>query len=357
MSEICPLSRVATTPLRSARWLLAGLWLALPGCETPRRAPEPLRLSGSTMGTSYHLRLTALPPGLTSAELQQQVDQQLELVEQQMSTYREDSELSRFNASRSTDWFPVSADTARVVAVALDISRQTQGRFDVTVGPLVNLWNFGPHAQAGRVPSAADLTQALARVGWQHLASRPAPPALRKARPEIYVDLSAIAKGFAVDQVAELCERLGVSGYMVEIGGEVRTRGQKPDGSPWRIGIERPLAGTREIGRVVELASDSLATSGDYRNFFEQDGHRYCHILDPRTGLPVDYGLTSVSVLAENCMLADALATGLMVMRPDEALRFAAEHHVEVLLIEGADKAYVEHATPGFAAKLRQVEH
>ncbi len=326
------------------------LVLVLAGCHRPPATPE-LALSGATMGTSYHIKLAERPPGLTVADLQREVDRCLETIERQMSTYRADSELSRFNRFEESEWFPVSADTALVVTTALEIGQQTGGLFDVTVGPLVNLWGFGPQARRDTVPTDEQIVAARERVGQQYLQTRQTPPALRKLRPGVYVDLSAIAKGFAVDQVAQVCDRHQLADYLVEIGGEVRASGHRPDGSWWRIGIEQPLDGARAIGRVVELDDRSLATSGDYRNFFAAEGQRYSHEIDPRTGRPVTHPLASVSVLAEHCMLADALATALMIMGPDEAYRFAEEHQLDVLLLVRTATGFTEKSTPGFAAR------
>ena len=241
-----------------------------------------------------------------------------------------DSEISRFNQSRSQEWFSVSRDTATVVAASLDVSRQTDGAFDITIGPLVNIWDFGPEERSRGVPSDAEIAAARARVGYQHVEVRVDPPALRKKIPDVYLDLSGIAKGFAVDQVAQLLEQGGIPAYMIEIGGEVRTKGTKSDGQAWRIGIERPVAGERSLQLVLRLGDGSVATSGDYRNFFEWEGQLYSHKIDPRTGRPVRNQVASVSVMDPSAMRADALATGLMVMQPEKAWRLAVELGLDV---------------------------
>ena len=224
----------------------------------------------------------------------------------------------------------------------------------MTVGPLVNLWGFGPAGRPGVVPTDEAVAACRARVGYGLLEVREEPPALRKHRADVYVDLSAIAKGFAVDEVARLLEQRGVRGYMVEIGGEVRTRGRKPDGGLWRIGIELPVADSAEIACAVELDGRSLATSGDYRNFFEQQGRRYSHEIDPRTGRPVEHGLVSVSVLADDCMTADAWATALMVLGPESALPTAERYGLDVLCMIRTQDGLLEQTTPGFAARIRE---
>lgn len=312
--------------------------------------------SGSTMGTVYNVRAVGSAAGLNVAVLQQQVDLRLAAINQEMSTYLPDSEISRFNCYAGDDWFTVSAETALVVAAGLDVSRDTQGAFDVTVGPLVNLWGFGPAGRADERPTDQAIAECQARVGYTRLEVRQEPPALRKRRADMYVDLSAIAKGFAVDEVAKLLERHAVRSYLVEIGGEVRTRGRKPDGGGWRIGIERPVAAVRELECIVELDDRSLATSGDYRNFFERQGRRYSHEIDPRTGRPVEHALISVSVLADDCLTADAWATALLVLGPDAALSAARQRGLEVLCMVRSGDGWMEQATPGFAARIRPLE-
>jgi thiamine biosynthesis lipoprotein len=269
-----------------------------------------------------------------------------------MSTYLPDSEISRFNRFRSDEWFPVSSDTATVVAAALEVGKNTAGAFDISVGPLVNLWSFGPHAAPPKVPSEEAIQDAMAKVGLSRIEVRQDPPGLRKTHPDVYLDLSGIAKGFAADAVAELLRRRGLHRFMVEIGGEVRTGGRKIDGSAWRIGIERPLSDTRAIQRVVELEHLALATSGDYRNFFEQDGRRYSHTIDPRSGRPVEHDLASVSVIAETCMFADAMATALVVMGAERAFRYAQENALDVLLIVRESSGFAERATAGFDKRI-----
>jgi thiamine biosynthesis lipoprotein len=341
---------------RSAACQIFLLTLTLPvqvGCSS--QAVEPgslLSISGRTMGTWYHVKVVRLPTGTSAAGLGAEIDQRLDSINQEMSTYLDDSRLSRFNRSPTHQWCDVSPDTARVVAAAQDVSRRTEGAFDVTVGPLVNLWNFGPNRQPERLPAQEEIRRTLARVGYEQLDVRPSPPALRKSRPDVYVDLSAIAKGFAVDAIAELLDAHAIEAYMVEIGGEVRAKGRKADGTAWRIGIERPVSGERTIQHVVELDDASLATSGDYRNFFEWEGRRYSHTIDPRTGRPVEHALASVSVMAGDCMTADAWATALMVLGADQALQAAQIHGLDVLLISRQAEGFHEQMTPGFAARI-----
>lgn len=300
------------------------------------------------MGTQYSIVLADVPADVHVVALQSAVDARLERINDLMSTYRETSELSRFNASASTDWFPVSTETSLVVAEALRISDVSDGAFDATVGPLVNLWSFGPDPRVNHAPDAAALEAARMRVGYRMIEVRHDPPALRKTQDNVSLDLSGIAKGFGVDEIARLLDESGIGGYLVEIGGETRTKGSKDDGSVWRIGIESPLTEERRVQRVVELRDQSLATSGDYRNYFEENGTRFSHTIDPRTGEPIMHTLASVSVVAENCMLADALATTIMVLGPEAGYNLALEHDLSVYMIIRSGDRFVEKSTPSF---------
>ncbi len=318
----------------------------------PGAKPEALELRGFTMGTHYTVRLAQLPPGMVSEEIQTRIEASLATVNRQMSTYLPDSELSRFNRWESEDWFPVSPATAKVVAAAQEISRQTDGAFDVTVGPLVNLWSFGPDARPDVPPTEDEIERARARVDYRRVEVRPEPPALRKSDPDVYVDLSAIAKGYAVDVLVDLLANLGIRGGMVEIGGDLAAWGTRADGAPWRIGIERPITWGHALHQVIGLTDRALATSGDYRNYFEWEERRYSHQIDPRTGWPVQHELTSVSVIGANCKLADAWATALMVAGPDRAERLAREHDLQVLLILRTEEGFEDRMAGGFERHL-----
>jgi thiamine biosynthesis lipoprotein len=329
-------------------YLILFSWCLSIGGNTGLCAGELITLTGKSMGTTYSVKLSALPEGVTQATLQAEIDRCLDTINRHMSTWIEDSEISRFNRYRDTDWFPVSSETAFVVKSAIEVSQQTEGAFDVTVGPLVNLWGFGPDPAGHALPEPARIEAAHARVGYRFLEARDDPPALRKSRADVSVDLSAIAKGFGVDQVAAVLEKRSITNFMVEIGGEIRAEGVKPDGTPWRIGIETPTPFSRGIQRAVALTGQSMATSGDYRNFVVIDGKRYSHTIDPKTGWPVDHQLTSVSVIAENCMLADAYATAIVVLGPDEGYHWAEQKGLAALLIVRDGERFLEKPTRGF---------
>jgi thiamine biosynthesis lipoprotein len=325
--------------------LAAGVVAAASSATAESRPPVALvTLRGPTMGTAYSVKCWA-PGGATAgrdaadapddASLRDAVERVLAEIDVQMSNYRPDSELSQFNRAAAGAWFPVSPATALVVSEALRYHRLTQGAFDVTVGPALALWRFGPQGgddqTAYRAPSDDQLAAALTRMGADRLAARLDPPALRKEVDGLEVDLSAIAKGYGVDAVGERLRELGMTNFMVEIGGEIRAAGVRPDGQPWRIGIEHPQVDRPSLSRVAPLRDLAMATSGDYRNFRRHDGRRFSHVLDPRTARPIPYRGVSVTVVAATCMEADALATALLVMPPAEAYAWCEREQVAAL--------------------------
>ena len=301
------------------------------GTEVERRegAPRLLAVNGATMGTTFTVKVATdggVAEGtLDPAALQAAVQGRLDRIETRMSHYRPDSELSRFNGARSTAPQPISAETLAVVAEALAVSRASAGAFDVTVGPLVDAWGFGPGGRARAAPDGSALAALRTGVGFELLEIDQAASTLRKRREEVAIDLSAIAKGYAVDAVASLLGDLGAHHYLVEIGGELRAAGTNEQGAPWRIAIERPAAGAAGGQHILSLTDAAIATSGDYRNFYDLDGVRVSHTIDPRTGRPVTHGLRSVSVIAERCILADARSTALAVLGPDDGYALAVE--------------------------------
>lgn len=334
---------------------LAALLLA--ALRSEGRAEEgSSTFAGPTMGTAYHVALGSSKDPAELAVLKQRVDERLAEINRLMSTYDPESELSRFNASRSDQWFEVSPETAKVVAAALDMAERSGGAFDPTVGPLVNLWGFGPANRAGATPTEEQIAKARERVGYQQVEVRTDPPALRKTNPKIYLDLSAIAKGYAADEVAEMltapqeqgaaAEGPKVDGVMVEIGGEIRTIGSKAGGEPWRLGIERPDDNARIVSHVLEVnGSEAIATSGDYRNFYERDGQRFSHTIDPATGRPVRHELATVTIRTPTCIKADALATALSVMGPQQGYQWAQDNGVAALMVDRTSDGFREQAT------------
>jgi thiamine biosynthesis lipoprotein len=338
---------------RSCFRLLAPLLICVLLAACDQAPPDTtVRLAGSTMGTSYELKLVPAPGQTVPADLKPRVDAVLARLNQQMSTYDPNSELSRFNQNPSTDWIAVSPELHQVVAEGLRISDLSNGAFDITVGPLVNLWGFGPEPRRDQVPSDAAIARARERVGYWRLHTREQPPTLKKERADLYVDLSAIAKGYGVDQLAALVETTGIANYLVAIGGEIRARGHNGQGQPWTIAIEKPVAGQRAVERLIRFGDRSVSTSGDYRNFFEQNGQRYSHLINPYTGRPVPQTLVSVTVISDRSMEADATATALMASGPDLGLQLASEHHLAAFFILAKPDGFQERHTPEFEPYL-----
>ncbi len=337
---------------RTGALALATPFLSLAGCDGVERGRPLTRISGPTMGTTYQVKVTDKPADVDPERLAADLEDILETVNRQMSTYRLGSELSRFNAGAARSPSPVSADTAAVAAEALGIAALTGGAYDPTVGPLVDLWGFGAGGDRLMVPAQRDIENLLTRIGHGAISATTAPPTLVKHASDIRVDLCGIAKGFAVDRVADHLERLGVGHYLIEIGGELRGRGWTPRGGVWRVGIERPVTASGGVQRVVRLDGHGLATSGDYRIFFEQNGRRYSHILDPRTGRPVDHGLASVSVIAPSGMAADGLSTALMVLGPDDGMELAEREGIAAFFIAKRGRRFVEAASDAFLGYL-----
>jgi thiamine biosynthesis lipoprotein len=325
------------------------IWLALVGLAffvscTP--APQQISVSGETMGTTYHIRYVTANPNHSPERVKERVDAVLEQVNSQMSTYDPNSELSLFNQRETTEPVVISRSLETVVRRALEIGRETNGLLDVTVGPMVNLWGFGPLGRPEQVPTEEQLREVRDQVGYQYLTVEN--HQLTKAVPDLYVDLSTIAKGYGVDRVAILLEQMEIRNYLVEIGGEMRMRGTKPGEQPWRIAVEQPVTLDRAVQRIIEPGNNAVATSGDYRNYFEEDGVRYSHIIDPRTGYPIQHNLVSVTVISETCMDADAYATALTVMGAEKALEFANQKGLAVLLVTRENDQYKEYTSTAF---------
>lgn len=337
----------ASIPGRS-RGLAAWLAVLLTGCQAE---PDYLRLGGSTMGTYY--QVTARCP----ADPTERIEATLAEVNAQMSTYLPDSELSRLNRAPLEQWLPVSAPLAEVLAAAAELGQRSHGAFDVTVGPLVDLWGFGAGSSrdASRVPDAAALALARERVGMHHVEISRDPPRVRR-HADVSIDLSAIAKGHGVDRVFDELGAMGCSDRLVDIGGEVRTRGSGPSGAGWRIGIEVPDPDSQGgVQRVVSPGDGALATSGDYRNFFEADGRRYSHTIDPRTGRPITHGLAAVTVAHPLAMWADGWATALNVLGPEAGFELAVDQGLPALFIVRGESGFQERYTDAFGALLAEL--
>ena len=328
--------------------LLAVCWL-LAACG---QSDAQQTLTGSTMGTTYTVKVRPVPASIELDELHTNIERILAEVNSTMSTYDPDSELSQLNQNPSTDWLEISEGLLVVLQAALAASELSDGVFDVTVGPLVNVWGFGPDMTEDDIPLDAAIADAMARAGYRRIQLRDTPPALKKERSDIYIDLSAIAKGYAVDRVAHYLDALGIANYLVEIGGELRGRGQNPEDRPWSIAIEKPVPGERAVERVIHITDQGMATSGNYRNFFEKDGRRYAHIIDPRTGKPIAHELASVTVVSNTCMHADAMATALLALGPEAGFALAEQQRLAVFFITIETDGFREKYTSAFEPYL-----
>lgn len=336
-------------PIRRAALLLGLLAVLVCSACQPERE---LRLSGQTMGTTYHIKVVA---GLftSGADLQEQIDERLAAINRSMSTYDPGSEISRFNGLRSAgETFTPSDDFLRVLQVAAEVYRLTEGAWDGTLDPLINLWGFGRDGSIDRIPDDDAIHRALAHVGFDRIHVDPSSGTLSKTDPAVTLDLASIAKGYGVDEIARLLGQRGFSRFLVEIGGEVYARGCRKDGKSWRVGINRPEIGAafNDVYRAVPLADRAMATSGDYRIFFQIGDRSYAHIIDPRTGRPVTDGVVSATVVAANCTVADGLATALMVMGPEKGVALVDRlASVECLIVvRQPDGTLTDYPSSGF---------
>jgi thiamine biosynthesis lipoprotein len=323
--------------------LVCSACLVLSAC-TPA-PPAVLHLSGPTMGTTYNVKFVERDE-IKPAQLQAKIDRLLVNINQLMSTYIPDSELSRFNQYKGVDKVPLSAETLSVMAEAKRLGELSGGMLDVTLGPVINLWGFGPQSRPEKVPSEQEIKSAKATSGLDKLVL--GPTWARKQLPTLYVDLSTIAKGYAVDRVAELLEEHKVRDYLVEIGGELRVSGNKGAGQDWRIAVEKPITAQRAVQRVLSIGNNGLATSGDYRIYFEDEGQRYSHLINPLTAKPITHNLVSVTVVHPSSMTADGLATALNVMGKDKAWLIAKQYNLAVLLITRENGEYIEYTSAAF---------
>ncbi|MFT7009124.1 MAG: thiamine biosynthesis lipoprotein [Colwellia sp.] len=312
-------------------------------------------LQGRTMGTTYNIKVVSTLEQVELLKLQDKVDAALKQVNQEMSTYIPDSEISLFNQSNAGEVFEISPGFTRVLKESIRLGELSEGKLDITVGPLVNLWGFGPELRPEKVPSESVIATTLTRVGLNnlHLVGNQ----LSKDISNLYVDLSTTAKGYGVDVVAELIEANGITNYLVEIGGEMRLKGFKHTGELWAIAIEKPLLDPsgeqRAVHQIVIPKDNAVATSGDYRNYFEVDGQRFSHIIDPATGKPINHNLVSVTVVHPSSMTADGLSTTLMVMGTKQGMEFAVKNNFAALFISKTEHGFSEQFTVKFKQYLK----
>lgn len=313
------------------RSLLACVALVLlAGCSQPDTVQL---LSGAAQGTTWHVSVWR-PGGVDAQALQEKIQTEFDRLDKVLSNYRPDSIIERFNGTQSTAPVNVGKEIVRLTGIARRVSKASHGCYDLTIKPLFDLWGFA--GDTFTPPGPDTLRQQMQHVGFAKLET-PTPTQLRKTDPQVHVDLSSIAQGYSVGRIASVVEAAGIKNYLVEIGGELQTRGHKPDGSPWRIGVERPLPGGRSVEKALTIHQDApvaIMTSGTYRHYFDEHGKRYSHILDARTGKPITHDTVSVTVLNDNPTVADAWSTALLCMGTEAGMQVADEHGIAALFIE-----------------------
>lgn len=326
-------------------------------CTGPYPERRTFEFRGPTMGTTYSVKVVTGSAGLNSHDrgaIDSAIHDELARIDALMSTWDPKSELSRFNRSTTLEPFQLSTETFEVFRWAVEFSLLTGGAFDITVAPLVDAWGFGPSGPRDRTPSDAEIAHLREAIGMQHLELRPAVATVRKTRPDVQCDFSALAAGYVADRIAVRLAEQGSTDFLIDMGGELRARGRNDDGGAWRIAIDRPQTHGRSIQRMVEISDLAIATSGDYRNFRELDATRVVHILDPRTGRPVRHLLASVTVLDELAVRADAISTALMVLGPEEGVTLAKRLDLAALfLVRDEVGGFTEVATARFDALTR----
>ena len=328
------------------------------GCD---QKPQPAKthatevtvLEGKTMGTFWRASI----PGIDakrSAELKEKIQTQLDADDQLLSTYKKDSALMRFNDSQSLSPWPVSEAMADIVTTSLRIGAKTDGAMDITVGPLVNLWGFGPEQQPVQIPSQEQIDAMKAKTGLQHLTviNQSHQQYLQKDLPDLYVDLSTVGEGYAADHLARLMEQEGISRYLVSVGGALNSRGMNGEGLPWRVAIQKPTDKENAVQAVVDINGHGISTSGSYRNYYELDGKRLSHVIDPQTGRPIEHNLVSVTVIAPTALEADAWDTGLMVLGPEKAKEVVRREGLAVYMITKEGDSFKTWMSPQFKSFL-----
>ncbi|BAE74429.1 Thiamine biosynthesis lipoprotein ApbE precursor [Sodalis glossinidius str. 'morsitans'] len=332
--------------------IMATLML-LGGCDgaTPPEQAQSWRAEGKTMGTYYRV-LVANPPAAALTGLNEAIEQRLAEDNHQISTWQDDTILSRFNRYHGTEPQPITPGMADIISTALRVGAKTGGEMDITIGPLVNLWGFGPEKQPTKTPDAKQIESARARVGLAHLRLIETSEGqwLQKSMPDMYVDLSTVGEGYATDHLAALLEQRGITRYLVSVGGAVLTRGLSSCQQPWRVAIQHPTDEFVAAEAVVDLQGHGISTSGSYRNYYELEGKRVSHVIDPVTGGPIDHKLVSATVIATTALEADGWDTGLMVLGTEKAKQLALQEGLAVFLITKTDHGFTTWMSPQFSS-------
>ncbi|MCQ4257720.1 FAD:protein FMN transferase [Stutzerimonas stutzeri] len=322
--------------------IVAALAVALTGCLFQDKVES---FVGPTMGSTYTVKYVAGSGAADKAQLWRDTESILAEIDKQASTYRSDSDIEIFNALPAGECMAMSDGVRELIRAGQLLSEESDGALDLTIEPLLDLWGFGPHGKGEQVPTAEEIATARKNVGHRYLQADGEQLCKQRA---VQVDFNSIAAGYAVDRVAAMLEASGVTSYLVEITGELKARGFKPEGAPWRIAIEAPLDTERVAQRVVELDGLGVSTSGDYRNYFERDGVRFSHTLDPQTGAPITHHLAAVTVFDPSTLRADGLSTVLMVMGPERGLTYAAERNIAAFFVIREGQEFVSKSTEAF---------
>lgn len=339
------------------RAALLGACVLFSGCDSATTPATPAStatvLDGKTMGTFWRVSVIGVDEAKAQA-LRAKVQPQLDADDRLLSTWKNDSALMRFNHATDTRPWPVSEAMADIVTLSLRIGAKTHGAMDITVGPLVNLWGFGPDKQPVATPDAQAIAAAKARTGLQHLQviNQSGRQFLQKDIPDLFVDLSTVGEGYAADHLARLMEQEGISRYLVSVGGALVSRGMNGEGKPWRVAIQKPTDQENAVQAIVDINGHGISTSGSYRNYYELDGKRISHVIDPQTGQPITHKLVSVTVIAPTALEADGWDTGLMVLGPEKAQQVVREQGLAVYMIVKEGEGFKTWMSPQFRTFL-----
>ncbi|EMB9110513.1 thiamine biosynthesis lipoprotein ApbE [Klebsiella quasipneumoniae] len=339
------------------RAALLGACVLFSGCDSATTPATPAStatvLDGKTMGTFWRVSVIGVDEAKAQA-LRAKVQAQLDADDRLLSTWKNDSALMRFNHAADTRPWPVSEAMADIVTLSLRIGAKTDGAMDITVGPLVNLWGFGPDKQPVATPDAQAIAAAKARTGLQHLQviNQSGRQFLQKDIPDLFVDLSTVGEGYAADHLARLMEQEGISRYLVSVGGALVSRGMNGEGKPWRVAIQKPTDRENGVQAIVDINGHGISTSGSYRNYYELDGKRISHVIDPQTGQPITHKLVSVTVIAPTALEADGWDTGLMVLGPEKAQQVVREQGLAVYMIVKEGEGFKTWMSPQFRTFL-----
>ena len=320
-------------------------------CFETKTSKAPIQLNGQTMGTSYNITIIDNPQDLSASRLKHLVENELAAINNQMSNWNSNSEITLINKNSSDKVIPISQQLLEVLTAANEIHDKSDGSFDITSAPIINLWGFGPNNANKTVPSQKEIDKALNLVGQADLIRiTNNPSTLVKQKKGVLINLSAIAKGYGIDRVASLLEMYDIKRFLVEIGGDLIASGTNRHGKPWSIGIEFPNYERRTVQSIVKVDDLAMATSGNYKNFFKKDGIQYSHIIDPKTGSPIQHNTVSVTVLTKSAMFADGWATAMLAMGIENGMRMANKYGIAVFFITNDDKTFITGSSDAFKA-------